>query len=554
MQFSQLQLSDEILRAVESVGYTEMTEVQEKLIPLMLEGKDVIGRSNTGTGKTAAFAIPLLMSISKDEKQNRKIEGLVLCPTRELAMQAADEIRKFAKFMPWIRVLAVFGGASMENQIRELKRGVNIVIGTPGRVIDHINRRTLKLENINVLVLDEADEMLNMGFREDIETILESVPEERQTALFSATMPPEILNITKNFQKPDAALVKIKTSQRTVDTISQFYYEVPPSQKTDALKLLLLYHDPQPAMIFCNTKSMVDELAEILNAGGFKALGLHGDMKQATRTTVMNAFKNGRIHILIATDVAARGIDVSGIDSVFNYDLPQDKEYYIHRIGRTGRAGKSGTAHTLISNRRQLYDLRDIAAYNKAAITQKDLPSRDDIINSKISWISEKIVALTERDIRPEADEMINEILKTSGVTERELLQSIVSQTIIRNIKNIPDIKITPVAQKKSISFPKKSDKLSTSGFENKKPRRKSTLSNPIKLNISIGRADRVAPRFILAALAQSTGYEGNMFGKIDIFERYSTVEVDEKDVDYIINSINNGKIYGKKVNVKLHN
>ena len=357
MNFNEMNLSQEILRAVDELGFSEMTEIQQQSIPLLLQGHDVVGRSNTGTGKTAAFGIPAVESITHDDKGKAVV--LILCPTRELAMQAAEEIRKFAKFKEGVKVSAVYGGASMEKQIHELKRGANIIIGTPGRVMDHIRRHTLRPETLRTVILDEADEMLNMGFREDIETILSDVPEERQTVLFSATMPPEIMAITEKYQT-EPVQIKIKSAQRTVELIEQFYFEVAMGRKTDALKLLLAAYSPSSAMVFCNTKAMVDQLTEELIKSGFRAAGLHGDMKQMQRTQVMNGFKNKSTEILVATDVAARGIDVNGVDAVFNYDLPQDNEYYIHRIGRTGRAGRTGTAYTLISGRRQLFDLRSI--------------------------------------------------------------------------------------------------------------------------------------------------------------------------------------------------
>ena len=341
MQFQNTTLSAEMLQAIATQNFTEMTEIQAKTIPLLLEGKDVIGKSNTGTGKTAAFSIPIIEQIPKDAEPF--VYALILCPTRELAMQACEEIGKFAKFKRWVKPVAVYGGASMERQIHALKNGANIVVGTPGRVLDHLRRRTLKLEHLRTIVLDEADEMLNMGFREDIESVLAQTPEDRQTVLFSATMPPAILAITKQYQK-DPQMVQIQSPHRTVDAIAQYAINVPMGRKTDALHLLLASKKPVSSMVFCNTKKMVDELTEALQNRGFAAVGLHGDMKQMQRTQVMNSFKNGRCNILIATDVAARGIDVKGVDAVFNYDLPQDHEYYIHRIGRTGRAGKTGTA------------------------------------------------------------------------------------------------------------------------------------------------------------------------------------------------------------------
>ena len=524
MQFSELSLSAEVLRAIEEIGYVTPSEIQEKSIPLLLEGKDVIGRSNTGTGKTAAFAIPAIERISRDEK--RGVEVLILCPTRELAMQACEEIKKFSRFMPWIKPAAVYGGANMEKQIFELKRGANIVVGTPGRVMDHMDRRTLKLENLREIILDEADEMLNMGFREDIETILKSVPEERQTVLFSATMPPAILAITKTFQT-DPTIIKVENQAKTVDSIAQYYYEVPMGRKLDALQLLLLMYEPKLSMVFCNTKRMVDELTEALCAKGFKAAGIHGDMKQAQRTQVMNSFKSGRTAILIATDVAARGIDVDDIDAVFNYDLPQDNEYYVHRIGRTGRAGKSGTAYTLISGRKQVYELKDIMRFTKAEITQKALPSSADISSKKLDKISIKIKTTIESGKNSEGMDLLRK-LEAEGLTAEMVASALLALKLAKEAKSLPEF---------VRSVPKETPKGKV---------------QTVKVVISVGRQQKIAPNFILGALVDATGMPGKSFGKIDIFDKHTTVEVPEADKEHIIETMNDGKINGNKVTVKL--
>lgn len=527
MQFSELNLSDEVLKAVEELGFSEATEIQEKSIPLLMNGRDVIGRSNTGTGKTAAFGIPAIERISREEKKG--VEVLILCPTRELAMQACDEIKKFSKYMKWVKPCAVYGGASMEKQIHELKRGANIVVGTPGRVMDHMDRRTLKLGNLKTIILDEADEMLNMGFREDIENILRQIPQERQTVLFSATMPPAIMAITNEYQN-NPEIIKIANKQKTVDTIEQYWFEVAMGRKTDALRLLLLAYEPKASMIFCNTKKMVDELTETLCAKGFKAGGLHGDMKQAQRTQVMDRFKNGKISVLIATDVAARGIDVSGVDVVFNYDLPQDNEYYIHRIGRTGRAGKSGIAYTLISGRKQVYEMKAIARYVKADIIQKELPTRDDVIKNKLQHISEKVVSYTEQPVNPETEKLMAE-LQEQGITAEQIARAFINRRINKEMKAIPEF---------DMPVPLKCD---SSGKKTK----------TVKVDISVGRMHRIAPNFILGALVDATGMSGKSFGKIDIFDRHTTVEVPDADKDFVIESMNNGKINGNRVTVKLY-
>ena len=524
MQFQELNLSAPLLEAVAQLDFTEMTEIQEKTIPLLLEGKDVIGKSNTGTGKTAAFSIPILEQMQPEDCNH--VCALILCPTRELAMQACDEIRKFARFKKHVRPVAVYGGASMDRQIHQLKNGANLVVGTPGRVLDHLRRRTLKLDQLQTIVLDEADEMLNMGFREDIEAVLAQVPEERQTVLFSATMPPAILAITKQYQK-DPVLVQIQSAHRTVDTIAQYYVSVPMGRKTDALQLLLLAKQPNSTMIFCNTKKTVDELTEALCLRGFPAVGLHGDMKQLQRTQVMNGFKSGRSTILIATDVAARGIDVKGVDAVFNYDLPQDHEYYIHRIGRTGRAGKTGTAYNILSGRKQEMELRDISRYTKADITEIAVPTSKELRALAVDAQREKLLALSETEISEEAM-ALTETLLEQGDSAKHILAAMVQQRLEDATKNLPT-------------------------FDVPKPIRKGKRAGAktVRVHINAGRKDRMAPNFILGALVEATGMAGNEFGKIDIHDQFTTVEVPEAELDFVVDAMQNEKINGKQVAVR---
>lgn len=450
MRFEELNLSAPLLEAIAQLDFTEMTEIQEKAIPLLLEGKDVIGKSNTGTGKTAAFSIPILEQMGQmPQEERRNVCALILCPTRELAMQACDEIRKFSRFQRQIKPVAVYGGASMERQIYQLKNGANLVVGTPGRVLDHLRRRTLKLDNLKTIVLDEADEMLNMGFREDIESVLAQIPEERQTVLFSATMPPAILAITKQYQN-DPVLVQIQSAHRTVDAIAQFSVSVPMGRKTDALQLLLLSKQPKSAMIFCNTKKMVDELTEALCLRGFSAAGLHGDMKQLQRTQVMNGFKSGRNTILIATDVAARGIDVKGVDAVFNYDLPQDHEYYIHRIGRTGRAGKTGTAYNILSGRKQEMEMRDISRYTKADITEIPVPTSKELRASATEETRTQLLELAAQPSSEEALALAQELLAQASSPE-QLLAALVQKQLDAATKNLPTFDVPKPIRKASV-------------------------------------------------------------------------------------------------------
>ncbi len=406
MKYEDAKIDERILRAVKEMGFDRMTPIQEQAIPLFMTGQDIIGQAQTGTGKTAAFGIPILQKIDPD---NRNLQAVILCPTRELAMQAADELRKFAKYMQGIKVLPIYGGQDIVKQIKNLKGGIQIIVGTPGRVMDHMRRHTLKMGNVHTVVLDEADEMLNMGFREDIETILKEMPEERQTGLFSATMPKPILELTKTYQK-DAAYIRMTPKEVTIPLIKQAYYQVRRQDKEEVLCRLIDYYDPKRALIFCNTKRMVDELTEHLKSRGYEAEGLHGDLSQHQRDTVMNLFRSGRANILIATDVAARGIDVSDVEAVYNYDVPEDIEYYVHRIGRTGRAGKTGRSFTLVVGR-EAYKIRDIERVCHTKIKERKIPSAADITQRKAAKIlKEAVKVIEQQDVSRAMEYILDEI------------------------------------------------------------------------------------------------------------------------------------------------
>ena len=392
MKFDELNIDERILRAVEDMGFEETSPIQTQAIPAVLEGIDVIGQAQTGTGKTAAFGIPAIQHINPDVK---KLQTIILCPTRELAIQAAEELRKIAKYMHGIKVLPVYGGQDISRQIAGL-RGVQIIVGTPGRVMDHMRRRTIKLDLVNMVVLDEADEMLNMGFREDMELILGQIPGEHQTALFSATMPKPILEITDRFQN-DAKLVKVAAQELTIPLVSQKFYRVKNQDKDAACVRLLEYYQPKLTLIFCNTKKKVDELSDLLKEQGFQAEGLHGDLSQAQRDAVMKRFRNGGTSILIATDVAARGIDVDDVEAVINYDIPQDIEYYVHRIGRTGRAGRKGRSFTF-ANSREIYKIREIERVCHTTITEKKLPGAAKVLKAKADKYLNKAWELHEHE------------------------------------------------------------------------------------------------------------------------------------------------------------
>lgn len=435
MESNGINVDQRIIRSIEEMGFEQFTPIQQQTIPLLLEGKDVIGQAQTGTGKTAAFGIPILQNVDPME---RNLQAIVLCPTRELAVQAADELHRFAKYMHNIRILPIYGGADINRQIKAL-HNVQIVVGTPGRVMDHMRRHTLKLDHLKMVVLDEADEMLNMGFREDIECILKDVPSERQTALFSATMPQAILDITHEYQKEDAKYVRVTPKELTIPLVKQYYYEVRRDNKEEVTVRLLDYYNPKRCLIFCNTKKMTDELALKLKGRGYQAEALHGDLSQAQRDRVMNGFRAGNVEILIATDVAARGIDVDDVEAVLNYDVPQDIEYYVHRIGRTGRAGKTGRSFTLVVGR-DIYKIRDIERICKTKIKARRVPSVSDVTNAKAEkTLSEVLAVYREQDLSkmlPIVEHKLNE----ENLTAMELAAAFLKLHMGEEPEEIPEI------------------------------------------------------------------------------------------------------------------
>lgn len=409
LNFKELNLSDSMRKALDAMGFEEATPIQSKAIPLVMAGKDVIGQAQTGTGKTCAFGIPAVEMI--DPKQTG-VQVLVLCPTRELAIQVSEEFRSLCKYKKGIKTLAIYGGQSIDRQIMALKGKPQIIIGTPGRIMDHMRRHTLKLQNLKMAVLDEADEMLNMGFREDIDTIFAEVPEERQTMLFSATMPRGILEICNLYMKEPEHVVTAK-KEVTIDTIDQHYIEVRESSKLELLCRLVDIRSIKLGIVFCNTKWKVDELCSALQSRGYSAEALHGDMKQRERDRVMNKFRKGQVELLIATDVAARGIDVNDVEAVFNYDIPNDAEYYVHRIGRTGRAGKKGISYSFVFGK-DIYRLRDIERYTKSKISRAKPPTISSIEAVKLEKAIEEVMAGIAAGAYSKYTEVIERILDES--------------------------------------------------------------------------------------------------------------------------------------------
>ncbi|MCL5780656.1 MAG: DEAD/DEAH box helicase [Firmicutes bacterium] len=388
--FSELGVSKPVIQSLTNMGFEEATPIQEKTIPVALDGRDLIGQAHTGTGKTAAFGIPM---IERFTNESEYIQGLVITPTRELAVQVAEELNRIGQ-VKGIRTLPVYGGQDINRQIRALKKRPQIIVGTPGRLIDHMERKTIRLLGIKTVVLDEADEMLNMGFIEDIESILQRIPEERQSLLFSATMPKPIQVLAQRFLK-NPVFISIKAKEVTVPSIEQSYIEVQEKQKFDVLCRLLDNQSPDLAIVFGRTKRRVDELYEALNKRGYSSEGIHGDLTQSKRDSVMRQFKEGTIEVLVATDVAARGLDISGVTHVYNFDIPQDPESYVHRIGRTGRAGKKGEAITFVTPR-EMNHLRVIENLTKHKITRRPVPTIKETIEGQQRLTMEKLLRVVE--------------------------------------------------------------------------------------------------------------------------------------------------------------
>ncbi len=521
MKFEELQVDERILKAVEDMGFEEASPIQAQAIPVLLEGRDVLGQAQTGTGKTAAYSIPLLEKIDAQEK---KIQAVVLCPTRELAVQVAEEIRRLAKYMSDIRVLPIYGGQDIGKQIKSLKAGVQIVVGTPGRVMDHMRRRTVKFDEVSTVVLDEADEMLDMGFREDIETILTDTPSERQTVLLSATMPKAIMEIAKNYQH-DAEVIKVVRKELTVENIEQYYFEVHKRNKNEVLSRLIDVYKPRLSVVFCNTKHQVDELISELKGRGYFADGIHGDMKQAQRDRVMADFRSGKTEILIATDVAARGIDVDDVDVVFNYDLPQDEEYYVHRIGRTGRAGRQGLALSFVTGK-EVYKLRDIEHYCKTKIKAKPIPTWDDVRNTKLEALCGTIRETIEAGGLSDMIDIVEDMVNQEDYTIMDMAAALMKMVVGESLE--------------------KHDEIEPMHIELDGDRH-----GMVRLFINVGKRDKVKPANILGAISGESGIPGKVVGAIDMMDNYTFVEVPAKYADAVLAAMENVTIKGRTVSME---
>ena len=540
MKFRELEINEQLLRAIDDMGFVDMTEIQERAIPRLMEGGDLIGKSQTGTGKTMAFAIP---AIEKIDPELRKPQVLVLLPTRELALQVSEEFRKVLKYSHSIKVVAVFGGASIENQIRDLKSGAQIVVGTPGRVMDHMRRKTLKFNALTMAVLDEADEMLNMGFREDIELILDAVDHDVQTVLFSATMPKPILKIAETYQK-NPTMIEISPKTMVAPSIEQKYFNISDQNKFEALTRLLDVYKPQRSLIFCNTKHYVDEITENLQELGYSVDKIHGDMRQVSRLNVLKRFSQGRLKILVATDVAARGIDVDDVDIVFNYDVPDNEEYYVHRIGRTGRAGKSGLSLTLARSRDQ-FKLRKITDYTKKSIERDLIPTSEVINDIKIAHFKERF------KLKAEKGELERYIAIIQELEEKGYEAEFIAAVLLQAQLPLSD------AEDLNTEFKKRGRREGRRERDGKRRREvkggKSFGPEKTKrLFISVGEKDKVQKRDILGAICGECNIASSTVGNIDMYNKFTFVDVDVDVAKKVEKKLNGKMIKDHKVKVEI--
>jgi ATP-dependent RNA helicase DeaD len=510
------------MRAIIEAGFEAPTPIQERSIPILLEGRDLIGQAQTGTGKTAAFALPLAEKLQSSDQYP---QAIILLPTRELCIQVAEEIHSLAKYCR-LRTVPIYGGQPIDRQFRALSQGAQIVVGTPGRVLDHLRRGTLDLSRIKVVVLDEADEMLNMGFLEDVEEILKSAPTERQTALFSATMPPRIAALARDHLK-DPYRIAIESKKRTVAQIAQTFYEVLPSQKLEALSRILDMETPGSAILFCRTRREVDELGEALQTRGYEAETLHGDMNQAARDRVMNRFRAGQADLLIATDVAARGLDIDQVTHVINYDIPWDVESYIHRVGRTGRAGRTGDAITLVSPRER-YLLRQIERSINAPINPARVPTAADIAARRREMFKTSIRETLNANAY-DGHLITVEELTSEGSWDASQVAAAALQLLWQ-------------AQRGSQEY----DGAEAEGISDR------TEAGMTRLFLQIGRQDGIRPGDIVGAIANEAGVPGNRIGAIDIMDRSAFVEVPDDDAARVIEALSRTKLRGKRVFVEV--
>lgn len=515
--FSDFVLHKTIQQAIHDMGFEEPSPIQEQCIPKILGGGDLIGQAQTGTGKTAAFGLPLI------EKMTNKnaVQAIVLTPTRELAIQVSGELRKIAKYKR-VRTLPIYGGQSIGHQIRALKQGVQVVIGTPGRVLDHLRRKTLRLDQVSMLVLDEADEMLDMGFQEDIESIIKETPTERQTLLFSATMPQEIQRLARKYMN-EPQTVAISRKEVTAPTIQQVYYKVFERSKLESLCRILDSEEIELGIVFCRTKRGVDELTEALQERGYLASGLHGDLSQAQRDKVMHSFRDSTIELLVATDVAARGIDVGNVSHVVNYDIPQDPESYVHRIGRTGRAGRKGIAMTLVTPR-EMKQLRTIEKISKSSLESRSVPSLEEVMERQQSIWKEQLITLVEGD-----EDMTPFFEVVNQLKEKYSLEKLAAAAL--SLAFAPSVSS---AQEEVYDF---GDTGASKG--------------KVRFFMNIGRSLDVRPPDLVKEISELVGTSSKAIGRIDIFDNFTFIEVDQEIAPFVYEALRHSRIKGKRVNIE---
>lgn len=524
--FEGFNISEKILKAIKDMGFEAPSPIQAQAIPKLLEGNDLIGQAQTGTGKTVAFGIPMIEKINPE----KHIQGIILCPTRELSIQVTEELKKLSKYKK-LEILPVYGGQSIERQISILRKNVDIVVGTPGRVIDHLERGTLKLGNLKVFVLDEVDEMLNMGFQEDVEKILEYVKGEKQTVFFSATIPQTIMNLAKKYLK-DPEIIKVTHKELTVPSITQYYFELLEKDKTEVLCRLIDMNDFKLSLIFCNKKVKVDELADSLSNRGYQVGALHGDMKQSQREFVLKKFRKGQIEILIATDVAARGLDINNVEAVFNYDIPYDEEYYVHRIGRTGRAGKTGVAYTFVVGR-EIFKLRDIERYAKIKIPYHKVPSVKEIEASKLDkFVNNLISNIKDIDNYQEGNRILNMLLS------KNLSLNDISLCLIKELMTVENADYQDI------------EEIEPFFSNNKKPK----SNKKTRFFINLGRKDSVTPYEIVDLISKNGDISPRKVGDIDIYDKFSFVEISTESEKSLLEKIDGLKYKRKKIGFEVAN
>lgn len=532
-EFSNLDIDQKIIDILDKENIKKPTPIQEKSIPLLLSDIDVIGQAQTGTGKTFSYAIPLVMKINENIKN---IQALVLTPTRELSLQVSNEIKKLINNNKKINIATIYGGESYEKQFKELNKLPQIVVGTPGRIIDLMNRGKINFNSISYLVLDEADEMLKMGFQDDLETILSTMPKERLTALFSATLPPFIKNVaSKYMNKPE--FVKIESKTLTVDLIDQVVYFVKKESKQNLLIRLLDYYQFSSIMIFSNTKAMVDELVLFLQANGYLADGLHGDLKQTSRDRVLQSFRNKNISILIATDVAARGIDIEGIDAIINYDIPTENELYVHRIGRTGRAGECGMAITLATSRSR-FRIKELENYTKSQIKAKEIPTIKEINSSIDEKLYNHIINEIDKNKNNHNYDILLHRLASFSTDPIPIIIALLEMNNIKNKKDYPEIE--------SLSLTGSKEKKKNNKKETKKDKPGKTV-----IEINVGEVDTVKPNQLVVLFHDKLKVHREHFGKIVIKKKYTFIEVENVALKYF-NDMNKIKINGRSLSYRI--